>query len=56
MYEFMSDIKKVDLGGGGGEYIFVYMYICLFIFLFCMRYINFVFHMDMYICKIQMNL
>ena len=25
--EFMSDIKKVDLGGGGRAYIYIYIYI-----------------------------
>ena len=27
MYEFMSDIKKVDLGGGGGR-AYIYIYVC----------------------------
>ena len=25
MYEFMSDIKKVDLGAGGELYVYIYM-------------------------------
>ena len=31
MYEFMSDIKKVDLGGGGAS-IYIYIYIVLFFY------------------------
>ena len=41
MYEFMSDIKKVDLGAGGELCIYTYIYIYIYMGLAMWEYLVF---------------